>query len=200
VGNTASTLAQKGDAVLDASIEREACPMNLAPTSSTTVALALGDALAVALVHERGFKKEDFALVHPSGSLGKRLLLSVRDLWHTGEGLPIATLTTSMKDLLYIISSKGFGCAAIVDEKGLLTGIITDGDLRRAMEKYDNPLNMPIADIMSKNPKRISSEDLAASAMAMMEKHSITSLFVTDEGGKPIGILHLHDLIKAGIA
>ena len=198
-GNTNSTLGRKSDAVLNAHVEREACPMNLAPTSSTTVSLALGDALAVALVEERGFKEDDFALIHPSGSLGKRLLLTVKDLWHTGDELPIVNLDTSIKDVLYVISSKGFGCTAVVDDREVLAGIITDGDLRRTMEKYPDILKMRPKDIMNNKPKQVAPEDLAARAMALMEKHSITSLISVDEMRRPAGIIHLHDLIKAGI-
>ncbi|MDR2870177.1 MAG: KpsF/GutQ family sugar-phosphate isomerase [Deferribacteraceae bacterium] len=199
-GNVKSTLGEKGDAVLDASIQQEACPMNLAPTTSTTVALALGDALAVALVHERGFKAEDFALVHPSGSLGKRLLLRVSGIWHTQGELPVVTLGTAIKDLLYTISDKKFGCTAVIDEAGKLCGIVTDGDLRRAMEKHTNVMALSVADLMSKNPKTIKPEALAVEALKMMEEHSITSIFSVDADYRPIGIIHLHDLLKAGIA
>ena len=198
-GNINSTLGRKSDAVLNAHVEREACPMNLAPTSSTTVSLALGDALAVALVEERGFKEDDFALIHPSGSLGKRLLLAVNDLWHTEKELPIVNLNTPIKDVLYVISSKGFGCTAVVDNEGVLSGIITDGDLRRAMERYPDVLKMCPSDIMNSNPKQVAPQELAVRAMALMEKHSITSLIAVDESGRPAGIIHLHDLIKAGI-
>lgn len=199
-GNVKSTLGLKSDATLDAYVEREACPMNLAPTSSTTVSMALGDALAVALVVERGFKASDFALVHPAGALGKKLLLKVGDIWHTGNELPVVKLSTSMKDLLYTISSKGFGCAAVIDDNGKMTGIVTDGDLRRAMEKFENIANANIQEIMSKNPKLINKDDLAASAMALFEKYSITSAFVVNEHGKPEGLVHIHDLTKAGLS
>ncbi len=199
-GNVHSALGRKSDAVLDGSVEKEACPMNLAPTSSTTVALALGDAIAVALVECRGFKAEDFALVHPSGSLGRKLLLTVEDLWHTGGELPVATLDMPLKDLLYVISSKGFGCAAVVNGDGKLIGIITDGDLRRAMEKYTDILHLPVDRIMSHNPKRIAPASLAAQALATMEKYSITSLLSVDENDRPVGIVHLHDLLRAGLA
>lgn len=198
-GNIHSTLARKSDAVLNSGVIREACPMNLAPTSSTTVALGLGDALAVALIHEHGFKESDFALVHPSGSLGRKLLLRVEDIWHTGDDMPVASINTPIKDLLYIISSKGFGCSAITDNDGKLIGIVTDGDLRRSMEKFDNVLSMSIEEIMSKNPKQIHYDDLASSAMAIMEQYSITSLISVDDKQHPVGIVHLHDLIKAGL-
>jgi arabinose-5-phosphate isomerase len=199
-GNPQSTLAQKSDAHIDGSITQEACPMNLAPTTSTTVALALGDALAATLVTERGFKAEDFAKVHPSGSLGKRLLLKVDDIWHTEAALPVVTLDTPIKDLLYAISSKGFGCTAVVDAAGKLCGIVTDGDLRRAMEKHSNMMQLTVEQLMSKNPKTIEASALAVQALQMMEKHSITSIFSVDAEYKPVGIIHLHDLLKSGIA
>ncbi|MDR2883789.1 MAG: KpsF/GutQ family sugar-phosphate isomerase [Deferribacteraceae bacterium] len=200
VGNINSTLAQKSDAVINGFIEKEACPMNLAPTSSTTVALALGDALAVALVEKRHFKAEDFALVHPSGTLGRKLLLTVQDLWHTADELPVITLKTSMKELLYTISSKRFGCTAVVDDEGKLIGIVTDGDLRRSMERYTTIDALPIDKIMSPNPKTIAPNELAAKALAIMQRHTITSLLSVDEMNRPVGIIHLHDLLKAGIA
>ncbi|MDR0453636.1 MAG: KpsF/GutQ family sugar-phosphate isomerase [Deferribacteraceae bacterium] len=199
-GNVNSVLGRKSDAVLDGNIEKEACPMNLAPTSSTTVALALGDAIAVALVECRDFKAEDFALVHPSGALGRKLLLTVEDLWHTGDELPLTTLDMPLKDILYVISSKRFGCAAVADGNGKLIGIITDGDLRRAMEKYSDIMQIPVGNIMSGNPKRIAPGVLAAHALAIMEKYSITSLLSVDEEDRPIGIIHLHDLLRAGLA
>jgi arabinose-5-phosphate isomerase len=151
-------------------------------------------------VKKRNFKPEDFAFIHPSGSLGKKLLLTVSDIWHTGEELPVVTLDTSIKDLLYTISSKGFGCTAVVEEDGQLIGIITDGDLRRSMEKYSNINKMYPKDIMSRNPKSVQPDELAVKALAIMEKYSITSLLSTDKNNKPLGIIHLHDLLKAGIA
>ena len=166
---------------------------------SYELALALGDALAVALIKKKGFSAEDFALVHPSGSLGRKLLLRVSDVWHHGEELPIVKLDSSMKDLLYIMSSKGFGCAGVTDNSGRLIGIVTDGDLRRGMEKHKDFSLLSIENLMSHNPKRIESNALAAEAMVAMEKYSITSLFSVDSDEKPIGIVHLHDLLKAGL-
>jgi arabinose-5-phosphate isomerase len=198
-GNPASTLAQKSDAHLDGSIEREACSLNLAPTSSTTVSLVLGDAVAVALMIERGFTDKDFALYHPSGALGNRLFLRVGDLWHIKEELPVVKLSTPMKDLLYIISSKRFGCAAVTDGEGKLAGIVTDGDLRRCMEKYENYGKLTAAAVMSRNPKTISPEELAVNALELMETYSITTLLSVDADGKPIGIVHMHDLIRRGL-
>ncbi|GHU86869.1 arabinose-5-phosphate isomerase [Deferribacterales bacterium] len=199
-GNVRSTLGQNSDAVLNAEIREEACPMNLAPTTSTTVSLALGDALAVALVEERGFTAEDFAMFHPSGALGKRLLLHVNNLYHTDDELPLVRQDAPLKDMLYTMSSKGFGCVAVVDNTNKLTGIITDGDLRRAMEKNSDVMRMTTAELMHKNPKTIREVELAAKALSIMEKYSITSIFTVDEAGKVTGIIHIHDLLKAGLA
>ncbi|MDR2105690.1 MAG: KpsF/GutQ family sugar-phosphate isomerase [Deferribacteraceae bacterium] len=198
-GNPASTLAKKSDAHLDGSVEREACSLNLAPTSSTTLSLVLGDALAVALMQERSFTDKDFALYHPSGALGNRLYLRVADIWHTGSDLPVVKLSTPMKDLLYIISSKRFGCAAVIDGEGKLAGIVTDGDLRRCMEKYENYGKLTAAAIMTRNPKVIAPVELAISALELMGVYSITTLLSVDAEGKPVGIIHMHDLIRRGL-
>lgn len=199
VGNVNSTLAKKSDCVLDASITKEACPLNLAPTSSTTVSLALGDALAVALIKSRGFKEEDFAMLHPSGALGKRLLLTVGDLMHSGNELPVVHTDTGIKETVSVINLKRFGSTAVIDDNGAVTGIITDGDLRRAMSKYDNTHELKACDIMTKNPKVIAAHDLAASALRIMETFSISALFVLDKDRKLEGIIHLQDLLKAGL-
>lgn len=199
VGNKNSTLALKSDFILDASILKEACPLNLAPTSSTTVSLALGDALAVALIKSRGFKEEDFARLHPSGALGKKLLVTVEDLMHTDDKLPIVYEDTSLEDAINVINSKGFGATSVLNKNGDILGIITDGDLRRAMSKYDNPYSVQITNIMSLNPKLILKSDLAASALRIMETYSISSLLVTDENNKLVGIIHIQDLLKIGI-
>jgi arabinose-5-phosphate isomerase len=199
-GNPDSTLARKSDAPLDGSVEREACSLNLAPTSSTTVSLILGDALAVALMVERGFTDKDFALFHPSGALGNRLFLRVSDLWHTKDDLPVVKLSTPMKDLLYVISSKRFGCAAVADGEGKLAGIVTDGDLRRCMEKYENYGKLTAAAVMSRNPKTVSPDELAVTALELMETYSITTLLSVDGDNKPTGIIHMHDLIRRGLA
>ncbi len=202
-GNNSSTLARNSDVVLDVGVSEEACPLGLAPTASTTATLAMGDALAVALLDKRGFKKEDFACFHPGGSLGKRLLLHVRDLMHTGADVPTVTEDTLIKDAIYEISSKKMGVTAVLSGKGALSGIISDGDLRRWMEKTEksgeNLLNKRAGTIMTKDPKTISQNALAAEAVAIMEKYSITSLFVLEQGGAPDGIIHLHDLLKAGV-
>jgi len=197
-GNLSSTLAKAGDALLDISVKEEACPLGLAPTASTTATLAMGDALAVAALDKRGFKKEDFALLHPGGTLGKRLLLRVSDLMHKEKDLPLVKEETLMKEALFEITSKRLGITGVIDSKGMLTGSITDGDLRRAMEKGLDILNKKASDIMTGNPKRIGMGALAAEALQKMEQHSITSLFVMD-GEKVAGIVHLHDLLKAGV-
>ena len=200
-GNPASTLARAGDVFLDISIKEEACPLQLAPTASTTVTLAMGDALAVALLLQRGFREEDFALYHPGGALGKRLLLRVEDLMHVGADIPMVKVNTPLKDALYEISSKKLGITGIVDDRGALLGVFTDGDLRRKIEQGIEVLNKPISEIMSGRPKRILRSNLAAKALQRMEEHKITSLFVfeTEEEQVPVGIIHLHDLLKAGV-
>lgn len=197
-GNRSSTLAKSGDAVLDISVKEEACPLGLAPTASTTATLAMGDALAVAVLDKRGFNKEDFALLHPGGSLGKRLLVRVSDLMHTGEAIPLVTENTIMKVALFEITSKRLGVTGVIDDEGFLEGTITDGDLRRAMEKGLDVLNKKASEIMTRNPKKVDAYALAAEALQKMEQHSITSLFVMD-GEKVAGIVHLHDLLKAGV-
>lgn len=200
-GKSESTLARAGDVFLDISVTEEACPLGLAPTSSTTATLAMGDALAVALLVERGFKDEDFALYHPGGALGKRLLLRVEDLMHKGKDIPTVPEGTPLKEALFEITSKKLGITGVVSDDGALAGVFTDGDLRRVMEKGFDILNTPIGEIMTCNPKRILSANLAAKALQIMETHSITSLFVfeTDESDRPVGIIHLHDLLKAGV-
>ena len=196
-----STLGRAGDVFLDISIKEEACPLQLAPTASTTVTLAMGDALAVALLLQRGFREEDFALYHPGGALGKRLLLRVEDLMHVGADIPKVNLNTPLKDALYEISSKKLGITGVADERGGLVGVFTDGDLRRTIEQGIEVLNKPICEIMSGKPKRILRTNLAAKALQRMEEYKITSLFVfeTEEEQVPIGIIHLHDLLKAGV-
>lgn len=200
-GRITSTLARAGDAVLDVSVAEEACPLGLAPTASTTATLAMGDALAVALLEERGFKKEDFAALHPGGKLGKQLLLKVSDLMHAGEALPMIFEDALMKDAVVEITSKRLGITGVVDKRKELVGVITDGDLRRGLEKYPDLLKKTAADIMTRDPKWIEADALAAQAVQRMEEHSITSLVVFDKAGErtPRGIIHLHDLLKAGV-
>lgn len=199
VGNTSSTIAGNSDCVIDASVEREACSLNLAPTSSTTVALAIGDALAVALIERRGFKAEDFAMLHPSGALGKRLLITVGDIMHKRDELPTVYLKDDVKKVVEEINSKHFGCAAVLNNEEYIVGIITDGDLRRAMAKFSNVNIMRAEEIMTFNPKLIGKDELAASALHIMERHKISSLFIVDKNQKPEGILHFQDLLKSGL-
>ncbi|MBW2039501.1 MAG: KpsF/GutQ family sugar-phosphate isomerase [Deltaproteobacteria bacterium] len=200
-GSPSSTLARAGNVVLDVSVQEEACPLGLAPTASTTASLAMGDALAVSILEKKGFKKEDFAILHPGGRLGKRLLLKVSDLMHMGEELPKVYENTLMKEALVEITSKRLGVTGVMDELEQLVGVITDGDLRRALEKYPDLLERTASEIMTKNPKWIEANALAAQAVQRMEEHSITSLFVFNKAGErnPVGIIHLHDLLKAGV-
>jgi len=201
-GNPGSTLAKSGDVFLDISVKEEACPLGLAPTASTTVTLAMGDALAVALLVSRGFKAEDFAMFHPGGTLGRRLLLKVEDIMHAGASLPLVASETLMREALFTITSKGLGITGVTAADGTLVGVITDGDLRRALERGLDIINLPASALMQGKPKRICRDELAARALQQMEKYSITSLFVFGDGTSetPIGIVHLHDLLKAGIA
>jgi arabinose-5-phosphate isomerase len=201
-GNPASTLAKAGDALLDISVKEEACPLGLAPTASTTATLAMGDALAVALLLERGFRAEDFALFHPGGALGKKLILRVEDLMHAGDAVPLVTEESLMREALFVITSKGLGITGVCDDSGALVGVITDGDLRRALERGIDIMAASAGNLMSRNPKRIGRSDLAAKALQQMEEYAITSLFVfaDADSAHPVGIIHLHDLLKAGIA
>ncbi|KAF0217447.1 MAG: arabinose-5-phosphate [Geobacteraceae bacterium] len=201
-GNSSSTLARAGDVFLDISVKEEACPLGLAPTASTTATLAMGDALAVALLLQRGFRAEDFALFHPGGALGKKLILRVEDLMHTGDAIPHVNGDMLMREALFVITSKGLGITGVTDESGGLVGVITDGDLRRALEKGVDIMTRRACDLMTGNPKRIRRSELAAKALQRMEEYSITSLFVFqgESDAKPVGIVHLHDLLKAGIA
>lgn len=199
VGKKNSTLGRASDCILDASIEKEACPLNLAPTASTTVALALGDALAVALVECRGFKAEDFAMFHPSGSLGKRLLTTVDDLMHRGDTVPKVYENDTVEKAVKEINEKKFGCTAVINEKYELTGIITDGDLRRALTKYNSLQDLKAVDIMTYNPKMIKKDELAAKALHIMEEYKISSLFIIDDNKNPEGLLHFQDLLRYGL-
>ena len=192
-GNPASSLARGADHHLSAAISREACPLGLAPTASTTATLALGDALAMALLLRRGFKEEDFAFLHPGGKLGKRFL-RVRDLMHAGEQVPVVTTTTSMHDVIYEMSKKGFGITAVVDGEQRLAGVISDGDLRRLLGTDEELLRKSAADAIKGKPVTIDAAELASSALQMMEQRKITSLFITDADERVEGIIHLHDL------
>ena len=178
VGRADSTLGRESDCILDASIDKEACPLNLAPTASTTVALAIGDALAVALVECRGFKAEDFAMFHPSGSLGKRLLTTVDDIMHKGFEVPVINENDIVEKAVEEINNKKFGCTAVVNNNNKLVGIITDGDLRRAITKHSSINNLKVSEIMTCNPKMIKKNELAAKAIHIMEEFKISSLFI----------------------
>lgn len=202
-GNLESTLARNSDVVIYVGVKEEACPLGLAPTASTTATLAMGDALAVVLLNRRGFREEDFACFHPGGSLGKRLLLRVRDIMHTGDAVPKVSVDTLIKDAIYEISSKKMGVTAVLDPAGKLLGVISDGDLRRWMEKTEktgeNLLAKKAGEIMTPDPKVIAKDALAAEAMAIMENNSITCLMILDADRRPEGVIHLHDLLRAGV-
>ena len=198
-GNPDSTLAKAADINLDVSVAVEACPMNLAPTASTTATLAMGDALAVALLESRGFTEEDFARSHPGGTLGRRLLLHVDDLMHTGESIPRVAIGTPLSKGLLEMSRKGLGMTAIVDKDGKLAGVFTDGDLRRSLDNAVDIHTTRIEQVMTENGKTVRADMLAAEAVHLLDAHKITALIVVDEDGKVIGALNIHDLLRAGI-
>jgi arabinose-5-phosphate isomerase len=198
-GNPQSTLAKAADANLDVSVDQEACPMNLAPTASTTATLAMGDALAVALLESRGFTEEDFARSHPGGRLGRRLLLHVGDLMHVGELVPKVIIGTVLSEGLLEMSRKGLGMTAIVDKKNRLTGIFTDGDLRRSLDDAVDIHNTKIDKVMTTGGKTIRADMLAAEAVHLMEAHKITGLIVVDDDNKVVGAMNIHDLFRAGV-
>ncbi|MEW6068274.1 MAG: KpsF/GutQ family sugar-phosphate isomerase [Nitrospirota bacterium] len=199
-GNPGSTLARASDVILDISVKEEACPMGIVPTASTTATMAMGDALAVALLLKKGFKEEEFAFFHPKGSIGRKLFIKVKDLMHTGDSLPVISGDIPMSRAVIEMSSKRLGHAIVVNNEGEITGVITDGDVRRGLEKWGGKLfDMTTVDVMTRNPKMIFEDDLAAKALSVMEKYSITALAVPDKDGKPIGLIHLHDILKQGI-
>ncbi len=200
-GNMNSTLAKASDVVLDIAVEREACPLNKAPTASTTATLAMGDALAVCLLEKRGFSEEDFLIFHPSGALGKGFLYHVKDLMLSDpEKLPIVHENDTFTSVIETISKFKLGMAMIVNGSGKLAGVLTDGDIRRTLIKYPDTVSLLIKDVMTVNPKRISGDEYAASALHLMEKYSITALAVVDSSDMPIGVIHIHDILKAGVA
>ena len=199
LGETDSKLAKECDIVLNAGVKEEACPLDLAPTTSTTVALVLGDALAIALLEKRGFTVEDFAMLHPGGSLGKRLSLKIEEIMITGKDIPVVDEKESLKDAILMITSKRLGATCVVNSEGVLTGIITDGDLRRLLEKTLDIKNLTAKDIMTKKPKTINKDFLASFALQQMENFNITLIIVVDKLNKPEGIVHLHDLVKLGL-
>jgi arabinose-5-phosphate isomerase len=192
-GDVKSTLAQAADVALDCSVSEEACPMNLVPTASTTAALAMGDALAMTVLVEKGFKPEDFANLHPGGKLGKKLM-RVEQLMHGGDALPVVQLHTAMRDVIYEMSRKGLGMTSVVEKDGRLAGIITDGDLRRKMSGTPNIADLTARDVMTVNPVTIPHTTLAVEALAVMEQRKITSIVVIDGNRRVEGVVHLHDL------
>ncbi|NOQ68628.1 MAG: KpsF/GutQ family sugar-phosphate isomerase [Gammaproteobacteria bacterium] len=198
-GDKNSTLANEADINLDVSVSKEACPHDLAPTSSTTVALVMGDALAVALLQARGFTAEDFALSHPGGSLGKRLLLHVSDIMHQGDRIPKVLETASVSEALLEMSEKGLGMTAITDAQNNVLGIYTDGDLRRSLDKNIDVHNTTISDVMTKNCRTTTADELAATLVKIMDDHSINGFLVTDENNKLVGAFNMHDILRAGI-
>lgn len=198
-GRTTSTLGKISDVVLDISVSEEACPMGLAPTASTTATLAMGDALALALLRKRGFKQEDFAQFHPGGTLGRRLLVKVKDLMHGGNDVPRIGADASGSDAILEMTAKKLGMTTVLNETGLLMGIITDGDLRRFIQHGGDFTRVTAADLASRNPKTIGPDELATTAVGLMEQHSITALVVVDRQHRLTGVIHLHDLLKHGI-
>jgi arabinose-5-phosphate isomerase len=198
-GRTGSTLAREADIHLDARVEKEACPLGLAPTASTTAALALGDALAVTLLDARAFRAEDFALSHPGGSLGRRLLVHVRDVMHSDAALPVVKSGASLKDALLEMTQKGLGMTAVVNADGSLAGIFTDGDLRRTLDRTLDLSGLAIDSVMHAKPRTVRADKLAAEAVKLMETHKINGLLVLDETDRLVGALNMHDLLKAGV-
>lgn len=199
-GGLNSTLSRTSDVALDISVEKEACPLNKAPTASTTATLAMGDAIAVCLLEKRGFSEEDFLIFHPGGALGRGFLYSTEELMIKGENLPIADEEDLFVDVIELISAKKLGVAIITDKSGTMTGVLTDGDIRRTLIKHHQIQNLKVKEVMTVNPKTVAPDDLAAKALNLMEKYSITALAITDANKKPVGILHIHDLLKAGVA
>lgn len=202
VGNANSTLAKNADVVLDVGVEKEACPLGLAPTSSTTAALAYGDAIALALLQKRNFTASQFAVFHPGGSLGRKLLLTVGNIMHKGDENPLVSADTTVQEALFVITDKGLGAVSVVDEEGKMLGVLTDGDIRRGLSKGVDFLQRSVADLMTKAPKYITADKLAAQALHLMESNQpkpITVLPVLDENKVVIGLLHMTDLVRQGV-
>jgi len=198
-GNHHSPLAERADVVLDISVEKEACPHDLAPTASTTAALAMGDALAVALVEKRHFSREDFALRHPSGALGKKLFLRIEDVMYSGDKIALVAENATIDEVIFEITHKRFGGTGVVSADGQLTGIITDGDLRRLLKNRRSIDGLAARDMMTRNPKTVHLGTLAAQVLEIMEEHNIMQMVIVDADHRPAGMVHLHDLLKAGI-
>lgn len=202
VGNSNSTLAKNADVVLNVGVSQEACPLGLAPTSSTTAALAYGDALALALLKQHNFTASQFAIFHPGGSLGRKLLLTVENIMHSGDENPVVDSQTTVQDALFVITDKGLGAVSVVDANGIMQGVLTDGDIRRGLSKGVDFLQRPVAELMTKAPKTITKDKLAAHALHIMESNKpkpITVLPVVDEEQKVIGLLHMTDLVRQGV-
>ena len=199
LGEPNSKIAKDCDCILNVGVKEEACPHDLAPTASTTVSLVMGDALAIALLELRGFTIEDFALLHPGGSLGKRLSLKISEIMIKGKDVPVVNEDASIKDTILEITSKRLGTTCVIDNQGILTGVITDGDLRRLLERTLDIKNLTAVELMTRKPKTISKDFLASFAIQQMEKFNITSLIVVDDSNKPEGMVHLHDLVKLGL-
>lgn len=200
LGNLNSPIAKESDVVLDISVVEEACPHDLAPTSSTTATLVMGDALAITLLEKKKFSKEDFALFHPGGNLGKRLLLKIEELMTDGEQIPKVLLTTNLRDTILEMTTKRMGATCVVDTTGVLRGVITDGDLRRLLQKTTEVSGVTAEQVMTKNPKTILLGSLAATALQEMETFKITQLIIVDKQHRPVGMVHIHELVKAGLA
>jgi len=199
VGSLNSHLGKISDLVLDVSVKEEACPHDLAPTASTTATLVMGDALAIALLEKRNFTKEDFAMFHPGGNLGKQLLLKIEEIMVSGNAVPVVREDVSLSEAIYEMTSKRLGATCVVDNKGILTGVITDGDLRRLLGRMTNVADVRAKEIMTSNPKTIRNNVLAVVALEDMEQFNITQLIVVNEQHRPVGMVHLHDLVKAGL-
>lgn len=198
-GNRRSRIAERSDVVLDASVKEEACPFNLAPTSSTTAALVMGDALAVALLEKRKFSTEDFALFHPGGSLGKKLTMKIDDIMFTGDRIPMVHEDLSLEKVIFEITSKRFGSTCVIDQNDQLSGIITDGDIRRLVERNKEIWKLKAKDVMTRNPKTVRVGTMASEALKLMTDFSIMQVIIVDAENQPKGIVHIHDILEAGI-
>jgi len=200
IGNKDSKLGRESDFVLDAAVEQEACPYDLAPTASTTAALVIGDALAIALLDRKNFTEEEFAMFHPGGNLGKRLFMKVEELMVKEKDIPIVVASTSLRETILVMTSGRLGATCVVDSAGKLSGIVTDGDLRRLLQKDIDFSQLVADDVMTRNPKHVKQNTLAVAALEVMENFNITQLIIVDDSHKPVGMVHLHELVKAGLS